>query len=123
MTTRYTRDHEWVRLEGELAVMGISKYAQEQLGDIVYVELPEVGKKLEKGGDAAVVESVKAASEVFAPIAGEVVAVNDSLTDQPGKVNEDAEGAGWFAKLKPVDKADIEQLMDAEAYVAFLETI
>ena len=123
MTTRYTSDHEWVRLEGDLAVIGISKYAEEQLGDIVYVELPEVGKKLDQGAEAAVVESVKAASEVFAPIAGEVAAVNDALAEQPGKVNEDAEGAGWFLKLKPANKADIDKLMDAAAYVAFLETI
>ncbi|MEO8667133.1 MAG: glycine cleavage system protein GcvH [Bauldia sp.] len=123
MTTRYTRDHEWARLEGDLAVVGISKYAQDQLGDIVYVELPEIGKKLDKGAEAAVVESVKAASEVFAPIAGEVVEVNGALADQPGKVNEDPEGAGWFVKLRPVKRADIEALMDAKEYVAFLETI
>jgi glycine cleavage system H protein len=123
MTTRYTRDHEWVRLEGDLAVIGISKYAQDQLGDIVYVELPAIGKKLDKGAEAAVVESVKAASEVFAPIAGEVVEVNDALTDQPGKVNQDPEGAGWFIKLKPVKRAEMEALMDAKEYLAFLETI
>ena len=123
MTTRYTRDHEWARLEGDLAVVGISKYAQDQLGDIVYVELPEIGKKLDKGAEAAVVESVKAASEVFAPIAGEVVEVNTALADQPGKVNEDPEGAGWFVKLRPVKRADIEALMDAKEYLAFLETI
>jgi glycine cleavage system H protein len=123
MTTRYTRDHEWARLEGDLAVVGISKYAQDQLGDIVYVELPEVGKKLDKGAEAAVVESVKAASEVFAPIAGEVVEVNTALTDQPGKVNEDPEGSGWFIKLRPLKRTDVETLMDAKEYVAFLETI
>jgi glycine cleavage system H protein len=123
MTTRYTRDHEWARLEGDLAVVGISKYAQDQLGDIVYVELPEIGKKLEKGSEAAVVESVKAASEVFAPIAGEVVEVNSALADEPGKVNEDPEGAGWFVKLRPAKRSDIEALMDAKEYVSFLETI
>ena len=123
MTTRYTRDHEWVRLEGDVAVVGISKYAQEQLGDIVYVELPEVGKKLGKGEEAAVVESVKAASEVFAPIAGEVTAVNEALAEEPAKVNDDPEGAGWFMKLKPANRADVDALMDGAAYKAFLETI
>jgi glycine cleavage system H protein len=123
MTTRYTRDHEWVRLEGDLAVIGISQYAQEQLGDIVYVDLPEVGKALDKGDEAAVVESVKAASEVFAPIAGEVAAVNGTLADEPAKVNMDPEGAGWFLKLKPANRADVDGLMDAVAYKTFLETI
>ena len=87
MTTRYTRDHEWIRLEGDIATVGISDYAQEQLGDIVFVELPAVGKKLAKGDEAAVVESVKAASEIFAPVAGEVIAVNGALADAPGTVN------------------------------------
>ena len=123
MTTRYTRDHEWVRLEGDVAVVGISKYAQEQLGDIVYVELPEIGKKLAKGAEAAVVESVKAASEVYAPVAGEVVAVNQALSDEPAKVNESPEVSGWFVKLKPANPADLDSLMDETAYKAFLETI
>jgi glycine cleavage system H protein len=123
MTTRYTRDHEWVRLEGDVAVIGISKYAQEQLGDIVYVELPELGKTLAKGAEAAVVESVKAASEVYAPVAGEVVAVNQALTDEPAKVNESPEVSGWFLKLKPANPADLDTLMDETAYKAFLETI
>jgi glycine cleavage system H protein len=123
MATRYTRDHEWIRLEGGTAVMGITPYAQEQLGDIVFVELPEVGKKLEKGGEAAVVESVKAASEVYAPISGEVVEVNTALTDEPGKVNESADGDGWLLKLKPSRPAEIEGLLDEAAYQAYLETI
>jgi glycine cleavage system H protein len=123
MTTRYTRDHEWVRLEGDVAVVGISKYAQEQLGDIVYVELPEIGKHLAKGAEAAVVESVKAASEVYAPVAGEVVAVNQTLGDEPAKVNESPEVSGWFLKLKPVNPGDLDTLMDETAYKAFLETI
>ena len=123
MTTRYTRDHEWVRLEGDVAVVGISKYAQEQLGDIVYVELPEIGKKLTKGAEAAVVESVKAASEVYAPVAGEVVAVNQTLSDEPAKVNESPEVSGWFLKLKPANPTDLDTLMDEAAYRAFLETI
>jgi glycine cleavage system H protein len=123
MSTRYSRDHEWVRLDGDVAVIGITDYAQEQLGDVVYVELPEVGKTFAKGAEAAVVESVKAASEVFAPIAGEVVAVNDALADEPALVNQSPEDAGWFLKIKPGDKSEVEVLMDADAYKAFLETI
>jgi glycine cleavage system H protein len=123
MTTRYTRDHEWARLEGDVAVVGISRYAQEQLGDIVYVELPEIGKRLAKGGEAAVVESVKAASEVYAPVAGEVVAINQALADEPGKVNESPEVSGWFLKLKPENPGDLDGLMDENAYKAYLETI
>ena len=123
MTTRYTRDHEWIRLDGDTATVGISDYAQEQLGDIVFVELPEVGKQLDKGAEAAVVESVKAASEVFAPVTGEVVEVNGTLSDQPGAVNEDPEGNGWFMRMRVADKASVDGLMDADAYKAFLETI
>jgi glycine cleavage system H protein len=123
MTTRYTRDHEWIRLEGDTATVGISEYAQEQLGDIVFVELPAVGKKLAKGDEAAVVESVKAASEIFAPVAGEVIAVNEALADTPGIVNEHPEGAGWFLKLNIADRADFESLLDGEAYAAYLETV
>ena len=123
MATRYTKDHEWIRLEGDVAVVGISDHAQEQLGDIVFVELPEIGKKIAKGEEAAVVESVKAASEVFAPVGGEVVAVNEALADGPAAVNEAAEGAGWILKLKPDNAADLEALMDEDAYKAFLETI
>jgi len=123
MSTRYTREHEWIRLDGNVAVVGISDYAQEQLGDIVYVELPEVGRKLEKGGEAAVVESVKAASEIYAPVSGEVAEVNRALTDEPGAVNTAPEGDGWIFRLKGVTAADLESLMDADAYAAFLETI
>ena len=123
MTTRYTRDHEWIRLDGDTATVGITDYAQEQLGDIVYVELPEVGRALEKGAEFCVVESVKAASEVFAPIAGEVIAVNAGLGDQPGTVNEAPEGNGWLVKVKPSDPGEIEGLMDEAAYKAFLETL
>jgi glycine cleavage system H protein len=123
MTTRYTRDHEWIRLDGDVATIGITDYAQEQLGDIVFVELPDIGKKLDKGAEAAVVESVKAASEVFAPVTGEVVEVNATLSDQPGAVNEDPEGNGWFMRMRVADKASLDVLMDADAYKAFLETI
>jgi glycine cleavage system H protein len=123
MTTRYTRDHEWIRLDGDVAIIGITDYAQEQLGDIVYVELPEPGKTIAKGGEFCVVESVKAASEVFAPISGEVTAVNSALGDQPGAVNESPEGTGWLIKIKPADKAEIDGLMDEGAHKAFLETI
>ena len=123
MTTRYTRDHEWIRFDGDVAVVGISEYAQEQLGDIVYVELPAVGKKLDKGAEAAVVESVKAASEVYTPLAGEVVEVNEALTDEPGMVNRHPEGAGWFLKLKVSDRSGFDDLMDGEAYERFLETV
>jgi len=123
MTVRYTRDHEWIRLEGDIATIGISDYAQEQLGDVVYVELPEIGKTLEKGGEAAVVESVKAASEIFAPAAGEVVEINAVLNDEPGTVNESPEDKGWFMKIKVANAGDVASLMDAAAYKAFLETL
>ncbi|MCW5695674.1 MAG: glycine cleavage system protein GcvH [Bauldia sp.] len=120
MTTRYTKDSEWIRTEGDEAVIGISDYAQGQLGDIVFVELPEVGKTLAKGDVAAVVESVKAASEVYAPAAGEVIAVNTSIKDDPSAVNRGAEGDGWFVRIKLKNPADIDSLMDAEAYGAFV---
>jgi glycine cleavage system H protein len=123
MSTRYTRDHEWIRLEGDVAVVGISDYAQDQLGDVVFVELPAVGKKLARGDEAAVVESVKAASEVFAPATGEVVAVNAALADEPGTVNASPEGQGWFLKLKLADRRQLDELMDADAYADFLKTI
>lgn len=122
MTTRYTRESEWIRLEGGEAAVGITDYAQTQLGDIVFVELPEIGKRLAKGDIAAVVESVKAASEVYAPAAGEVVAVNDRLRDDPAAVNRGAEGEGWFLRLKLADPADISDLMDEPAYAAFVKT-
>jgi len=123
MPIRYTREHEWIRLEGDIATIGISDYAQEQLGDVVFVELPEVGKLLAKGGDAAVVESVKAASEIYAPVAGEVVEVNSALADAPGAVNADPEGEGWFLKLKVANPAEVEALMTIDAYQEFLRTL
>jgi glycine cleavage system H protein len=118
-TTRYTQDHEWIRVDGKEAVVGITDFAQEQLGDIVYVELPQIGRKLEKGEEAGVVESVKAASEVYAPVSGEVAAVNAALTDDPARVNKDAAGEGWFFKLKLADPKELDALMDEAGYKAF----
>lgn len=121
MTTRYTKDHEWVRLEGDVAIVGITPYAAEQLGDVVYVELPGVGKAVSAGGDMAVVESAKAASDVYAPVAGEVVAVNDALSGSPDLVNQSADGEGWFVKLKPSNKADLDALMGEAAYADYVK--
>jgi len=118
---RYTKDHEWVRREGDSATIGITDYAQNQLGDVVYVELPAIGKKVEQGGDAAVVESVKAASEVYAPVSGEVIAVNEELAGEPGRINADAQGNGWFFKLKLSDPKQLDALMDEAAYKAYVE--
>jgi glycine cleavage system H protein len=123
MPIRYTRDHEWIRLEGDTATVGISDYAQEQLGDVVFVELPEVGKLLAKGAEAAVVESVKAASEIFAPVGGEVIEVNGALADEPGTVNADPEGEGWFLKLRVTNPTEVKALMTIDAYQEFLRTI
>jgi glycine cleavage system H protein len=120
-TVKYTRDHEWVRVEGDVAVIGITDYAQTQLGDVVYVELPELGRKVEQGKETAVVESVKAASEVYAPISGEVVAVNDALSGEPGKVNLDPMGDGWFLKLRIANPKELEALMDEKSYSGFVE--
>jgi glycine cleavage system H protein len=118
---RFTKDHEWVQRDGDIAVIGISDYAQSQLGDVVYVELPEIGRRLEQGKEAAVVESVKAASEVYAPISGEVVAVNDALAADPAKVNDDPLGEGWFIKLRLADPKELDGLMDEAAYRRFVE--
>ena len=123
MTTRYTKDHEWIRLDGDVATVGITEHAQSQLGDIVFVELPEIGRKVEKGGEAAVVESVKAASDVYAPASGEVVAVNDSLGSEPAAINEEAEGKGWFFRLKLSAPGELDALMSAEQYKEFLATL
>ncbi len=120
MTLRFTKDHEWVRLDGDIAVIGITDYAQSQLGDIVYVELPKIGDRLERGKEAAVVESVKAASEVYAPVSGEVVAVNEALGADPAKVNADPLGEGWFLKLRPLDPHELDGLLDGPAYAAFV---
>ncbi len=116
---RYTKDHEWIRVEGDAAIIGVTDFAQDQLGDIVYVELPEIGRKIEKGEEAGVVESVKAASEVYAPASGEVIAVNPALADDPALVNKSATGEGWFFKLKLTNPAELEELMDEVAYRAF----
>lgn len=118
---RYSQDHEWVKLDGDTVTIGITHYAQEQLGDVVFVDLPAVGKQVEKGNELAVVESVKAASEVYAPMTGEVVEVNSVLADAPATVNEDALGKGWFAKLKIADKSQFAALMDEAAYNKFVE--
>lgn len=115
-TIKYTEDHEWISVEGDIATVGITNHAQEQLGDVVFVDLPEVGASVEKGGDAAVVESVKAASDVYAPIDGEIVEVNGSLVDDPSLVNSDAQGSGWFMKVKIADASQLEGLMDDAAY-------
>ena len=117
---RFTKDHEWVRQEGDVAVIGITDYAQSQLGDVVYVELPEVGRQVEQGKEAAVVESAKAASEVYSPVSGEVVAVNDDIVTDPAKVNADATGAGWFMKIRLSDPKELDGLMDEAAYEAFI---
>jgi glycine cleavage system H protein len=118
--TRFTKDHEWVRHEGDVAVIGITDYAQDQLGDVVYVELPEIGRRVAQGKEAAVVESAKAASEVYAPVSGEVVAVNDAIVAEPAKVNADAMGAGWFLKIRLADPKELDGLMDEAAYRAFV---
>ena len=118
---KYMESHEYIRLEGDVGVVGISKYAQEQLGDVVFVELPETGKTVSKGDEAAVVESVKAASEVYAPVSGEIVEANGELESNPGLVNEDPEGKAWFMKIKVSDKSELDGLMDADAYDKFLE--
>ncbi|MFQ5626641.1 MAG: glycine cleavage system protein GcvH [Methyloligellaceae bacterium] len=117
---KYTDDHEYLRVDGDVATIGITKYAQEQLGDVVFVELPEAGKTFAKGDEAAVVESVKAAAEIYAPVSGEVVEANGELEGNPGLVNEDAEGGAWFIKLKLSDKSELDGLMDAEAYAKFV---
>ncbi len=118
---RFTDQHEWVRLDGDEATIGITRHAAEQLGDVVFVELPQAGRKVGAGAEAAVVESVKAASEVYAPVGGEVTAANSALEAEPAKVNEDPEGAGWFFKLKLSDKAEFAKLMDAAAYQEFVK--
>jgi len=120
---RFSKDHEWVNLDGDIATIGISAYAAEQLGDVVFVELPTAGKTIKAGDGLAVVESVKAASDVFAPLSGEVTAVNAALSDNPETVNDQPEGAGWFVKVKVADAKEVDGLMDRAAYETFLQTL
>ncbi len=121
--TRYTKDHEYIRIEGDVGTVGITDFAQQQLGDVVFVELPATGKTVTKGAEAAVVESVKAASEVYAPVSGEVVAVNSALESSPGTINEDPAGQGWFMKLKLTNTAELDALMSEAQYAEFLKTL
>lgn len=123
MTLYFTREHEWVRLDGDTATVGISDHAQQALGDIVFAEVPDTGKTLNKGDDAAVVESVKAASDVYAPVSGEVVEGNQAVADDPALVNRDAEGDGWFFKLRLADKSELDGLMDETAYREWVKTL
>ena len=120
-TTLYTADHEWLRIEGDLATIGVTDYAQSQLGDVVFVELPEAGKKLEDGAEAAVVESVKAASEIYAPVAGEITESNSALAGDPAKVNADPEGGAWFFKMKLADPSTLQKLMTKDQYTEFVK--
>ncbi len=120
---RFTKDHEYLRLDGDAAVVGITDYAQSQLGDIVFVDLPKVGKKVTKGAELAVIESVKAASEVYAPVSGEVIEVNAELGAKPGLVNEDPLQGGWLVKLKVDAPGEADNLMDADAYARFVKTL
>jgi len=123
MTTYFTKDHEWVRVDGDQATVGISNHAQEQLGDIVFAEVPEAGKQVSKGAEAAVVESVKAASDVYAPVSGEVTESNAAVADDPAIINRDPEGEGWFFKLKLSDAGELAGLMDEAAYREWVATL
>lgn len=120
---RYSKDHEYVLLDGDVATIGITDYAQSQLGDIVFIDLPPIGKKVDKGKEFAVIESVKAASEVYSPLSGEVVEVNPELGETPALVNDDPLGRGWLVKLCASDRAELDSLMDEAAYAAFLKTL
>jgi glycine cleavage system H protein len=120
MTIKYTEEHEWISIDGDIATVGITNHAQEQLGDVVFVDLPAVGKAVSKGGPAAVVESVKAASDVYAPVTGEVVEVNADLSGDPALVNSQAEGKAWFMKIKLANKSELDGMMDKKAYDAFV---
>ena len=123
MTTKYTKDHEWITIEGNEATVGITAYAAEQLGDVVFVELPEEGRECGKGDDMAVVESVKAASDVYAPVSGTITGINGTLEGEPETVNKDPEAMGWFVKMKLSDPGELDALMDADAYKAFCEDL
>ena len=121
--TRYSQEHEWIRVEGDVGTIGITQYAQEQLGDVVFVDVPQAGRKVAKGEACAVVESVKAASDIYAPVSGEVTEANAALTDAPGDVNAEPMGKGWFFKLKLSDKGELDGLMDEAAYAAFVKSL
>jgi glycine cleavage system H protein len=121
--TRYSKDHEYIRVEGDVGIVGISDYAQSQLGDVVFVELPATGKALSKGAEAAIVESVKAASEVYAPVSGEVTAVNSALEKAPGTINEDPQGEGWFMKIKLSNPSELGDLMSEADYKTYLASL
>ena len=123
MTIKYTKEHEWIRVEGDTGTVGITDYAQEQLGDIVFVELPDVGRQLAKGDEAAVIESVKAASELYAIVGGEVTEVNGGLDDDPAQVNSDPMGGGWFFKIRIADAGELDALMDESAYKDFTASL
>ena len=123
MTVKYSNEHEWIRVEGDVGTIGITNYAQEQLGDVVFVDVPAVGRKVTKGESVAVVESVKAASDIFAPVSGEIVEGNAALADSPGDVNAEPMGKGWFFKLRLADKGELDGLMDEAAYAAFVKTL
>ena len=123
MSLYFTKEHEWIRVDGDTATVGISDHAQQALGDIVFAEVPSAGKSLAKGDDAAVVESVKAASDVYAPIAGEVIMGNPALADDPSLINRDPEGEGWFFKMTLADKAELDGLMDESAYREWVKTL
>ena len=123
MSLHFTKDHEWIRVEGQVATVGITDYAQSQLGDIVFVEVPAAGKQLKAGGEAAVVESVKAASEVYAPVSGTVKEGNATLPDAPETVNQDPQGKGWFFKMELANLKELEGLMDEAAYKKYLEEL
>ena len=123
MSLYFTKDHEWIRVEGDEATVGISKHAEQALGDIVFAEAPEAGRQLSKGADAAVVESVKAASDVYSPVSGEVTEANPAIADDPSVINSDPEGAGWFFKLRLSDAAELDGLMDEAAYREWCESL
>lgn len=120
---KFTKEHEWLDVNGDVATVGITEYAQEQLGDVVFVDLPDVGKTVSQGDESGVVESVKAASDVYAPLDGEVVEVNAKLEDEPGLVNSDPQGEGWFMKMKMANTGQLDEMMDADGYKAFIESI
>ena len=121
--TRYSQEHEWIRVEGDVGTIGITQYAQEQLGDVVFVDVPQAGRKVAKGEACAVVESVKAASDIYAPVSGEVVEANAGLADAPGDVNAEPMGKGWFFKIKLLDKGELSDLMDEAAYNDFVKSL